>query len=1210
MAKNMKIRRGNDGFSYPYTSPDLVIDENGKSATTKFNELEAKIGTSSGTSIDDVNTSTDKTWSSSKIDSQFKDIANKYNAILTRLNELGIDIGNVDINSIVKLNDNWKFNLISTTSNTNYNSVAEAVKTFNDNTWQTITVPHDWSIYLPFNANSLAGSTGGFLDGGDAWYRRKIDTSKYKDKKVFIYFDGVYMESDVYINGTKVGESKNGYNPFYFDITEQLNFDGNDILAVFVRNNQPSSRWYSGSGIYRNVYLVVCNKVFVGINDVFVTTPNLETELNGNGIVNTNIALKVNNTFNANKEAIITNAIYYNDTLVNKQDKTVTLSTGINTINDVIPVSNPNLWDIWDGKLYKLKTSIKIENTKTYEMDTVYGYRYFKFDKDTGFYINGENTKLHGFCMHHDLGCLGSEVNYSAIERQVKLLKEIGCNSIRMTHNPSSPEMLDICAKEGILVIEELFDVWTVHKVSKDYATYFLTDYENVIKTTINRSKNNPAVIMWSLGNEIFDVRSDKAPTQDAVTTITALINAVKAIDNTRPLTCGDNQRGTNTTDIHNQVNDLLDVVGFNYYNSTSILDTQKTNNPNWCMYISESTSCLESRGIYAHDDIKQQCSSYDIEKVGWGMTARDAIKLYESINYIAGYYPWTGFDYIGEPTPFLDDSKYPSKSSYFGAYDLCGFPKDMAYIYKARWTSEPMVHILPHWNWNVDDSINIVIYHNCKKIELFHNGVSLGKKTSFNTYGDAEYTVKFVNGVLVANGYDENDNLIAQDIIYTSKSANKINLTADKSSVKIGSDDLVFITCDVVDENGVICPNADNEIQFNITGGTIVGVDNGDPTSVENMKDTKRKAFSGKCLCVVKPNSENGNIVITATSDGLTNGTITILKSSMTNYANKIVVEKINATNPPLLSQYVLNVPLRSIVLDSTELSVSLTNPVKLTYQLIPSVTTQTTVTWESSNTNVATVENGLVTGVGIGNCIITCKSVSNLNVQSTCNITVVGSQASVPEAQGYTLYLDASNHGEDNNVWKDLSGNGYDLTLKNFSHDGTTDGWINGALLTPQQHTKCVYAECTTFNPFANSIRDFEMEAVISHTEWGSMQSFINLSNYDATYGLMFTRENAFYSWNAKLSSDSSKSAVYSIRYSELTNQPALDTYNTIVWKLSNGVLSVSINGTIMASKEVSSSDLVTNSDVKLVLGTNSKKWQNYCGNMSIKSLKFKYI
>lgn len=899
MSDKMKVRDGNDGYSYPYTSPDLVIDKNGKSVTKKFEDVNTQfkdiaktVGTETlNTTAQDLkgainevfqNASNGKTLIAQAITGKgVKATSNDtWQQLATKISQIEQNLP-IKVNTIKQLKDGWKFNLISTTSNVDYNSVAEANKTYDDNAWQSVTVPHDWSIYLPFNANSLAGSTGGFLDGGDAWYRRRIDTSEMKRQKVYIYFDGAYMESNVYVNGIKVGQNKNGYNPFYFDITEQLNFDGNDILAVFVRNNQPSSRWYSGSGIYRNVYLVSANDISIGIGDVFVTTPTLETDIS-TSVANTKIDVKINST--TAKTVNLVNEIYFNNSLVKSNTKEITLSIGSNSATDTIQINNPTLWDTHNGNLYTLKTYIKEGETIYHSTITMYGYRYFKFDKDTGFWLNGKNFKLHGFCMHHDLGCLGSEINKSAIERQIRLLKDIGCNAIRLTHNPSSPEMLEVCAKEGILLIEELFDVWTVHKVTNDYATYFLTDYENVIKTTINRSKNNPAIIMWSLGNEIYDVRSDKTPTQDAITTITALINAVKAIDNTRPLTCGDNQRGTNTTDIHNQVNDLLDVVGWNYL-SKDHLSTVHTNFPNWCNYISEGMSAYGSRGIYAHNDTTQQCSSYDEEKAGWGLNVRVAIWQYEQLPYLAGYFPWTGFDYIGEPTPYLDDSKYPSKSSYFGAYDLCGFPKDMAYLYKAKWTFKPMVHILPHWNWTSSDTVKVWVYTNCYRVELILNGVSVGSKLlSSSYYGELEFNIPWEEGELVVNAYDKYYNLIAQDKVVTSTGCKKILLSSDKSSVNIGSDDLVFITCDIVDSNNNIYPTAENEITFSVEGGTIVGVDNGNPASVEPFKNTnKRKAFSGKCLCVVKPSSETGNIVVTAISNGLTNGTITISKSNKT---------------------------------------------------------------------------------------------------------------------------------------------------------------------------------------------------------------------------------------------------------------------------------------------------------------------------------------
>ena len=797
----------------------------------------------------------------------------------------------VKINSLSKLSD-CKFKLISSTSNTSYNSTAETGKNYNDDSWDSISIPHDWSIYNSFNSNSPSGYEGGYLDGGDAWYRFKLKTAKLEDQKVYIYFDGIYMESDIYINGTKVKSNK-WYNPFYVEITDYLQYDNNDTLAVFVRNQQPSSRWYSGSGIIRNAYLVSANDVEIGINDINITTPTLETDVKTN-VANTKIDIKINST--TAKTVNLVNEIYLNNSLVKTSTKEVSLSTGSNSVTDNIQINNPTLWDEYNGNLYTLKTYIKVGGVIYHSSETKYGYRYFKFDKDTGFWLNDRNLKLRGVCMHHDLGCLGAEVNRSAIERQINLLIDMGVNAIRITHNPGSSEFLNICAEKGILTIEEMFDCWTSAKKQYDFARYYNTYAKEVIDNTINRDKNNPSIIMWSIGNEIIRT-SGSYDSATATGFVQNMIKWIKAIDNERMVTMGDDTPGNS---ISQDCMRLLDVIGVNYGSAGeySSLRTAISNKP---IYGSETTSALSSRGVYARDDANKQCSSFDDDKVGWGEYASIELKKHMTdINYLAGMFVWTGFDYIGEPTPF---NAYPSKSSYFGIYDTCGFPKDIMHMYQSRWTTNPMIHILPHWDWE-SGNIKVWLYSNCYKVELFLNGTSLGEKlqTNIGEKYQFEYSVPYTKGTLVANGYNQSGDIVAQDIIYTSQgTALTTKLSTDKTSVNINSDDLVFITCDIIDKNGVIIPTANNKITFTVEGGTIVGTDNGDATCVEKYRTNVKSAFNGKVLCVVKHDGLSGNMVIKANADNLTEQSITILKGDKTVLTQKTKQSFIDATNPTI---------------------------------------------------------------------------------------------------------------------------------------------------------------------------------------------------------------------------------------------------------------------------------------------------------------------
>lgn len=860
------------------TKTSQLTNDSDFATNASVNELNVKLdevkqSVSNGKSLI-ASAITGKGISTSSTDS-FQTMANNINMII---NTGG---SNVSINSCELLKDNWKFNLVSNTSDTSYSSTEESSINFDDSTWDTITIPHDWSIYNDFNENSLSTYEAGYLDGGDAWYRLKLNTSLLSDKKVYIYFDGVYMESDVYINGTKIKENRYGYNPFYCEITNYLKFDNTDVLAVFVRSNQPNSRWYGGSGIYRNVYLITANNVEIGINDIFITTPNLEKDIQ-TGIVNTNVDIKLKNSSDTSKSVILKNTIYFKGEEITSLSTSHELSVGINNITEIIKVPNPILWDEYEGNLYVLYTEVYIDGVLTYEAKNKYGYRYFKFDKDTGFWLNGKNIKLRGVCMHHDLGCLGAEVNYSAMERQVRILKDMGCNAIRLTHNPASSEYIDICNKEGILLIEEAFDCWGTRKVQNDFARFFATHSQTVIESMVNRDKNSPAIIMWSIGNEIKGASGAVANT---------LCGYIKAIDATRYTTVANQWQASYVGMI--EAWDNVDIQGFNYVKDYASI---RNAHPNWIIYGSETASAISSRGVYARDDIGYQCSSFDDDKVTWGSYASDSLKLHQP-SYIAGEFVWTGFDYIGEPTPF---NAYPAKSSYFGIIDTCGFPKDIYYMYQSRWTNKPMIHLLPHWN---SDLSKVWVYSNCYKIELFVNGVSVGSKlqTEIGTKYQFEFNPTYSAGVIVANGYDENNKLIAQDVIRTSSDPYTVRLSSDKTIVKIGSEDLVFITCDVVDSSNNICPLADNSITFTVSGGTIVGVDNGNASSVERYKNNVRKAFNGKCLCVVKPDNTQGDIILTATSTDLVTKSINIPKGNITAILPNIQKHFIDATNPDI---------------------------------------------------------------------------------------------------------------------------------------------------------------------------------------------------------------------------------------------------------------------------------------------------------------------
>ena len=902
-----------------------------------------------------------------------------FSSYASKIAEIQGLVNNVAFNSIESLKNEWKFHLVSSISKPNYTSTVEAGKNYNDSSWENVSIPHDWSIYNTFNNSSPAAYEGGYLDGGDGWYRRRINITD-NSKRVYIYFDGIYKDCAVYINGSKVGDNK-WYNPFYFDITEHLSFDGNDILAVFVRNNQPSSRWYSGSGIIRNVYLLTGSKVALGVNDVKINYNNLETELL-TGIVNTSVTTKINNISNSSQSAIVRYKISYCGEIINTLTETVTLNTGVNTLTHTVEVPNPKLWDVYQGNLYNLNIDLTIDGESVYTKDITYGYRYFKFDKDMGFFLNGRNLKLKGVCLHHDLGCIGAEVNRSGIERQIRILKDMGCNAVRITHNPASSEFLDVCAKEGILVLEEFFDCWTVAKKNNDFAKDFNNYYQSVIETTVNRGYNNPSIIMWSLGNEI--IRVSNYTESQAIEIVTKLINSVKAIDTIRPVTMGDD---TPSSNVSLAIMNLLDVVGVNYGSDTEYTSLRE-NIPDKPIYGSETTSALSSRGDYSTDDTNYKKSSYDDAYVGWGDPAATALKRHMDSSYLAGMFVWTGFDYIGEPTPY---NRYPVRSSYFGIIDLAGFPKDIYYMYQSRWNDKPMIHILPNWTHPEGGTVKVWLYSNCYKVKLFLNGTQKGSgsQSGIGNKYQFEFNVQYEEGTLVANGYDKNNNLIAQDVIYTSYTPNKIGLKSDKSIVCKDNTDLIFVECNVLDLNGTICPTADNEITFTCSNGTVIGTDNGCASDVtSSLRNNVRKAYNGKCLAVIKPNGTTNDITVTATANGLATGTVTIKQGNYSAIKSIAVYDFVDANNPPIKPSE--PVDITGIILSNSSLSVPSNGTATLTYELIPSNTTQKGVTWSVSPAGIATIDNGVVTPITTGECTIRCESAENSLVYAECSLTV----------------------------------------------------------------------------------------------------------------------------------------------------------------------------------------------------------------------------
>jgi beta-galactosidase len=755
----------------------------------------------------------------------------------------------------VSFNSGWKFNL---------GDVSGADQTsFNDQSWRSLSVPHDWSIELPFNQSSPAGSTGGCLDGGIGWYRKTFMVpSSSSGKRVTIQFDGVYMNSDVYINGTHLGNRPYGYTTFEYDLTPYLKFGSTNVIAVKVNNHQRNSRWYSGSGIYRNVWLTTTNQIHTAFCGSFVTT----SEISG-------ASAKVSFKTNVQNHSAKSQSVFLVSTVLDASGNQVaTVKTNLITIasnnettfNATAKMANPTFWSMDNPYLYTVKTQVYLNNAVVDVFTSDLGIRTIAFDANKGFFINGKNVKLHGVCLHHDLGSLGSAHSYRALERQIEIMKEMGCNAIRTSHNPPAPELLEICDRLGLVVMDEIFDCWQWGKTQYDYSLYFNTWAQRDVQNWIQRDRNHTSVILWSIGNEI-----PQETDPSGQTVANQLKGWVHADDTTRLITEALTSSG------YGSMGGLLDVVGFNYANSGSY-DSFHQQHPNWKLMGSETSSAVRTRGVYhlptssnvlTSSDL--QCSSYDNSVVGWGHSAENAWRFDKDRPFVIGQFIWTGFDYIGEPTPY----DWPAKSSYFGIVDMCGFPKDIYYFYQSQWTTKPMVHILPHWNWKQGDNIPVWTYTNCDSVDLRLNGKSLGAKR-FSSGGPMhlEWIVPFQSGTMIAHAY-KGGILLASDTMKTADKVAKIRLKADRASIHADSDDLVFIETDVVDENGTLMPDADNLITYTISGpGEIVGVDNGNPISHESFKGNQRQAFHGKALAIVRSKCEEGPIQITASTPNILN--------------------------------------------------------------------------------------------------------------------------------------------------------------------------------------------------------------------------------------------------------------------------------------------------------------------------------------------------
>ncbi|WP_394841914.1 DUF4982 domain-containing protein [Pendulispora brunnea] len=834
----------------------------------------------------------------------------------------------------------WKFALVNASDVRDTTGAYQRAQEpdYDSRSWRNVDVPHDWSIELDPSAGPGTDSGTGFLQGGLGWYRKSFTLPRsLAGKKISVEFDGVYMEASVYVNGRLAASHPYGYTGFRVDLSPMVHTDGvtPNVLAVKVQNRLPSSRWYSGSGIYRRVHLVVTDPIHVARHGVFVTTPDLERNL-ASGFATVHVRTSAVNERGSNEPVSIVSTVEdaAGKAIASHRSEPAALGAEGRTDSVDLKLERPTLWSLEKPYLYTLRTQLVVGGKVVDTEVTRFGVRWATFSPTAGFSLNGVYTKLRGVNLHHDLGALGAAVHRDAIVRQMRIMKSMGVNALRTSHNPPSPEMLSVCEEMGIVMMVEAFDTWRTPKVDYDYGRFFDAHSDADIAEMVHAAKNSPAVVLWSIGNEIPDSNSNEI----GVPIAKRLIADVKAIDTSRPVVIGSDKyhRVPEPGSGADHIALLLDGVGVNY-DTAAAVDGLHARYPNTFFFESESSSETSTRGVYESPDElntgenytpgKRGTSSYDNNLARWTMSAEYGLKKDRDRKFFGGQFLWSGIDYIGEPTPY---DVFPVKASFFGAVDTAGFPKDAYYIFKSQWTREPMVHIVP-MNWTdhqPGERVQVWAYSNVDTVELFLNDESLGvrkfdRKTTLDgrpylettePTGDdkmvtsgrypGSYTspngsagklhltweVPFAPGKLTAVAKRDGAE-VARDTVATAGPADAIALT----SSEIG--ELSFITADVVDARGVTVPSADSRIAFRVQGGKLLGTDNGRQESAENYQSPQRRAFQGKALAIVRADAGAPCVVATATSPGLLSGATSVFSHCATPSPTRAPAEE---TAPP----------------------------------------------------------------------------------------------------------------------------------------------------------------------------------------------------------------------------------------------------------------------------------------------------------------------
>jgi len=733
-----------------------------------------------------------------------------------------------------------------------------------DSGWEQVQLPHDWSIAEPMDKNALAGKSGGFFPGGIGWYRKHFQLAKdAQDKKVFIQFDGVYQNSEVWVNGHSLGRRPYGYVSFQHDLTSYLHFGGENVIAVRVDNSdQPNCRWYSGSGIYRHVWLTVTDKLHVGHWGTCVTTLDISP---GRAVVR--VQTRVQNETEQPKTCQVVTAIR------NPKGKIISTLKSSETIpahaehlfDQQTQVTNPTLWSVNTPSLYHAQTQVLDEQRTCDETDTAFGIRTIRFDKDKGFLLNEHSIKMKGVCIHHDAGCLGAAVPVRALERRLEILKSLGCNAIRASHNPPAPELLDLCDRMGFVVIAEAFDKW-----DGAFGRWFTQWWRQDLGDILRRDRNHPCIVLWSVGNEVSNQDSPAFKQ-----TLRNLVEFVHEQEPTRLVTCAlrprkIKSREENATAIAS-IAKLVDVLSCNYQEQW--FEDYRRACPEKVIIASESYPFYRGKG--------------DTHKAFYPFNPwLDA----EQHDYVAGTFYWTGIDYLGEAV-----AGWPFHGWNCSLIDTCGFPRPVSNLQKSFWSDEPMVHIVvrdddldvpkptkDHWGWPPMDSnwtlpfkegkeVEVWTFSNCSAVELRINGKTIGMKL-LKDFPDKiiKWKVPYEPGCIEARGI-EHERVVCSDKLQTAGEPAKIRLIADRKDIRADGSDLCNVEVQVTDKNGVLVPAFDHEIQFTVQGpGKIIGVDNGDLTSMEPYKADKRKAFHGRALVVIQSDRDSGKITLRAQSSGL----------------------------------------------------------------------------------------------------------------------------------------------------------------------------------------------------------------------------------------------------------------------------------------------------------------------------------------------------